>query len=170
MNTSRNNPIVHFMLEFESFMDQISRNMKMKQESASKLKQKNEDVSKLWELISRYQSRIDKLAVKGKNNEYELAIYHGEISILKKQLEELQQQKFALEDPSLSSFKDQIDQEATIGIQYIDSAYLLEKEIQKLRLETQCMTLGLSLQKSILRGSRLNFLFEFSTSVYCITK
>lgn len=46
------NPIVDFVLEFESFLNQISHKMKMKHESVKKIKQINVTVSKKWELIA----------------------------------------------------------------------------------------------------------------------
>lgn len=37
-------PTVDFLLEFESFLDQTTPNIKMKKEFASKLRQKNDDM------------------------------------------------------------------------------------------------------------------------------
>lgn len=105
--------------------------MKMKQESARKLKKKSEIISKQQELITQSQSRVDQFEAQTKKNEDQLAFYNEHILNLTKQLEEPQRKKTTFENPSLASFKEQMDQETIIGLHYVDFVYLLEEEIQK---------------------------------------
>lgn len=89
---SLNSPdsIVRFILEFEPFLEKTAQNIKLKQESANKLKLESDAMSQQWTIITQSQIQINELKEQAKMDKDQVEIYNANTSSWTKQVEKLQ--------------------------------------------------------------------------------